>query len=576
MKNQLKSVGIEINLNENPFYLNEKEQKWVYETLESMSLEEKAGQLFCVNFKEGKEEEIEYVYDILKPGACMYRTIPLENAVNFTDKVAERTKIPLLIAANLEKGGNGIVTEGTLFASPMEVAATGNVEMAQKLAEVCAKEGKAVGANWAFAPIIDIDRNFRNPITNTRTFGSNPEIVEKMGVSYVKTIQNYGMAASIKHFPGDGQDERDQHLVTSINDLSCEEWDKTYGKVYEACIKAGALTCMIGHILQPAYTRFLNPEIKDEDILPGSLSKELMTDLLRDKLGFNGLIITDATTMAGYTLVMPRSLAVPTSIAAGADMFLFARNLKEDYQFMLEGINNGIITEERLNAAVIRILATKAALKLYQGKETLSLSKAKQVVGCSEHKEWAKACADQAITLVKEEKGVLPITTEKYKKILFYPIESAGGFTQYSVKAGVCENLMERLRDLGFEVDAFIPPTGNEGRTPPTTEITKNYDLIIYVANLATKSNQTAVRIEWAQPMGANCMHYLHEVPTIFISVENPYHLLDVPRVKTYINTYSSNDQVLEELINKLKGESAFKGKSPIDPFCGKWDAHLN
>lgn len=573
---KLREQYAKIDLSKKPYFLNKEDQKWVYETLQSMSIEEKAGQLFCVNFKEGQDEEIKYVYDILKPGGCMYRTIPTKSAVSFTNKVSQRSKIPMLIAANLEKGGNGIVNEGTLLGSPMEVAATDNIDMGHKLAKVCAREGIAVGANWAFAPIIDIDANFRNPITNTRTFGSNPEKVMKFGAEYVKTVQMHGMAASIKHFPGDGQDERDQHLVTSINHLSCEEWDKTYGMIYKRCIEEGALTCMVGHIMQPAYTKFFNPDIEDKDILPASLSKELMIQLLREKLNFNGLIITDATTMAGYTLAMPRKQAVPTSIANGADMFLFARNLKEDYQFMLEGIHSGLITAQRLDEAVIRILSTKAALGLHKKKQRVTIENARNIVGCKQHKEWARECADQAITLVKEENGVLPITTKKYKKILFYPIESVGGFSQYSTKAGVGESVMERLRSKGFEVDTFIPPMGSEGRTPPTTEITEQYNLIIYVANLATKSNQTAVRIEWAQPMGANGMHYIHEVPTIFISVENPYHLLDVPRVKTYINTYNSNDLVLDELVKKLTGESEFKGKSPIDPFCGKWDAHLS
>jgi len=215
-------------------------------------------------------------------------------------------------------------------------------------------------------------------------------------------------------------------------------------------------------------------------------------------------------------------------------------------------------------------------LGLHTNKKDITLEHAKEVVGCSQHLEWARECADQAITLVKEEEGVLPITKEKYKKILFYTIESLGGFSQYSVKSGIGESVMERLRKKGYEVDTFIPPDGSEGRTPPTTQITEHYDLIIYIANLSTKSNQTAVRIEWAQPMGANCMHYIQDVPTIFISVENPYHLLDVPRVKTYINTYNSNEQVLDELVKKLLGESEFKGISPIDPFCGKWDAHLS
>ena len=561
-------------LKRKPFYLNEEKIEWVEQTLKGLSTEEKVGQLFCVNFREGEETEIDYVYNILSPGGCMYRTIPMKKAIEFTEKVRKKAKIPLLIAANLEKGGNGIVEEGTLFAAPMEVAATQNEEMEGHLAEICAEEGMAVGENWAFAPIIDIDYNFRNPITNTRTFGSDPETVRTMGTRFVKDVQKRGMAVSIKHFPGDGRDERDQHLVTSINDLSCEEWDNSYGKVYRSCIEAGALTCMVGHIMQPAYTRYFNPGIKDEDILPGSLSKELMTDLLRKKLGFNGLIITDATTMAGYTLPMSRKDAVPFSIANGADMFLFARNLKEDYEFMLDGVRRNIITSERLDEAVSRILAVKAALNL-ENDRTLSIEKAEQIVGCDKHKKWAAECADEAITLVKEEPGVLPLTKEKYKRILFYPIESEGGFAIYKSKTGIGERVMDELREKGFEVDTFHSMSGMEGRTIPTTDITEKYDLIIYIASLSTKSNQTAVRIEWAQPMGANCMHFKNDVPTIFISLENPYHLLDVPRVKTYINTYNSNEILLKELVKKLLGESEFKGHSPVDPFCGKWDAHL-
>lgn len=562
-------------LKERPFYLTEQKIKWVNDRLAGLTLEEKAGQLFCVNFREGGADEIEYVYHIMKPGACMYRTLPLAKAVAFTNQLRQQSEIPLLIAANLEKGGNGIVEEGTLFASPMEIAAAGDRAMAEHLAEICANEGKAAGANWAFAPIIDIDSNFRNPITNTRTFGSDPETVEEMGTAYVEMIQKKGMAASIKHFPGDGQDERDQHLVTSINDMSCAEWDASYGKVYRACIEKDALTCMVGHIMQPAYSRYFNPDIKDEEIMPGSLSREIMTDLLRGKLGFNGLIVTDATTMAGYTLAMPRRVAVPASIANGADMFLFARNLREDYDFMLQGIKDGTITLERLDEAVIRILAVKAALGLDEPSQPLSIESAKRIVGCARHKAWARECADKAITLVKEEKNVLPITKEKYKKILFYPIESEGGFSQYRAEAGAGRKLMDMLRAKGFEIDEFKSMDGTEGRTVPTTDITEQYDLIIYVANLVTKSNQTVVRIEWAQPMGANAMHFLNDVPTIFISVENPYHLLDVPRAKTFINTYNSNEILLEELVKKLAGETEFKGKSPVDVFCGKWDTHL-
>lgn len=563
-----------MDLKSRPFYLKEQQIQWVKETLRSMTVEEKAGQLFCVNFRQGDEEEISFIYQILSPGGCMFRKMPAENARQLTEKIGKMSKIPMLIAANLEKGGDGIVEEGTILGSPMEVAATGEVSMAEKLAQVCAEEAKAVGANWAFAPIIDIDYNFRNPITNTRTFGSDPERVREMGTAYVKTIQSYGIAASIKHFPGDGRDERDQHLVTSINDLSCEEWDETYGKVYRACIEAGAMTCMVGHILLPSYSRYFNPAIKDEEILPGSLSKELMVGLLREKLGFEGLIITDATTMAGYTLPMSRRLAVPTSIANGADMFLFSKNLKEDYAFMLDGIHSGLITKERLDEAVTRILALKAALHLEEGEIETSPERPEKIIGCPQFLEWSRECADKAITLVKEEKGVLPLSPDKTPRVLFYPIEDEGGYDQYHVDP-VGKKFCALLEERGFEVSIFRPSQASEGRTNPVTDVTEHYDVILYGVNLATKSNQTVVRIEWASPLGANCMHYKNDIPTIVISFENPYHLLDVPRARTYINTYNSNDRVLEELVKKLTGESEFKGKSPVDAFCGKWDTHL-
>lgn len=564
-----------VDLSAKPFYLDQKAIEWVEKTIDGMTLEEKVGQLFCVLYKEGTDEEIDYSDRILKPGAAMYRSIPVKRAAAVTNRLNRMAKIPPLLAANLEKGGNGIVTEGTLMASPMEIAATDNEEMAEKLGVVCAREAKAVGANWAFAPIVDIDGNFRNPITNTRTYGSDPDRVKRMSLRYLDAVQRNGLAGCVKHFPGDGQDERDQHLVTSINPMTCEEWDSTYGRIYQSCIDAGTLSIMVGHIMLPEYSKALSKGIQDSDILPASLSPELMQGLLRGKLNFNGLLVTDATTMAGFTLAMSRCMAVPSAIQAGADMFLFCRNLEEDYNFMLEGVKNGIVTPERLHDALARILGTKAALGLHHGTKPVDEQEAYKIVGNEVHHQWAQECADQAITLVKEEPGVLPITREKYHRILCYSIETNGGVSQYAVKAGACSYVFERLREVGFEVDEFVPPQGHEGMTPPVSSVTERYDLILYIANIATKSNQTVVRIEWAQPMGANCMHYLNDVPTVFVSLENPYHLLDVPRVRTYINTYSSNPQALDMLVEKLLGNSSFKGKSPVDPFCGKWDAHL-
>ncbi len=556
-----------------PFNLSDDDIAWVSSTIEGLSTKDKVGQLFCGIATSFSEEVLDATLRICTPGGLMYRPSTIEEAVAYTELLRQKVAIPTLVAANLEKGANGIVREGTFLGSPLSVAATGDVAMAAKLGEVCGSEGAAVGATWAFAPIIDIDYNFRNPITNIRTFGSDPERVRDMGVAYVKALQSHGVAASIKHFPGDGCDERDQHLVTSINDKSVEEWDATYGAAYKAGIDAGAMTVMVGHIMQPAYSRALRPGIADADIMPATLAPELMGDLLRGKLGFNGLVVTDATTMAGFTIPMPRSKAVPTAIASGADVFLFTRNLEEDFGFMMGGVEDGTITPSRLDAAVARVLGLKAALKLRE-RETPSLEAARAVVGSAEHQAWSKECADEAITLVKEEIGVLPLTPATYPKLLFVPIESEQGVA-YSVRAGACDIIRTKLEAEGFDIDVFKAKNFFEGEVDRTSDVIGVYDAILYVANLSTKSNQTTVRIEWAQPMGANCPHYLASVPTVFVSIENPYHLIDIPRVKTFINSYSSGDNVLDALVEKLLGRSEFKGTSPVDAFCGRWDTRL-
>ncbi|MGF7030928.1 beta-N-acetylhexosaminidase [Paenibacillus mucilaginosus] len=569
---------LQTRLQAKPFYLNEEQIRWVEATLSGMTMEEKIGQLFCLIGYTSNEGYLKNLAQNVKIGGLMCRQMPAAEVIDTVRILQENAQIPLLISANLESGGSGIAKEGTVFGSPLQVAATDDDGMAYRLGVVCGREGAAVGANWAFSPIVDIDYNFRNPITNTRTFGSDPERVRRMGVQFVKGLQENGVAASIKHFPGDGLDERDQHLVTTVNDMDCEAWDATYGAVFRDCIEAGAMSVMIGHIMQPAYSRKLSPGIRDEDILPASLSYEITTKLLKEELGFNGLVITDSTTMAGMVIPMPRSQSVPRTIAAGCDMFLFTRNFEEDYGYMKQGVADGIITEERLNDAVTKILAMKAALHLPQKKAEGTIvpspERAGEILGAEEHRQWADACADRSVTLVKEEAGVLPISPAKYRKVLLYGIETTGGF--FEAKESAADIIKAKLEKEGFTVDLFNPNRGMEGMMVPYSEVTDNYDLILYIVNLVTKSNQTVVRIEWAFPMGANVPIYMGSVPTVFVSVENPYHLLDVPRVRTYINTYNSAEHTLDALIDKLTGRSGFHGKSPVDPFCGKWDARLS
>lgn len=568
-----------IDLKIKPFNLSENDIEWVEETLKNMTLEEKIGQLFCPVGTTDDEDELKAFLKEIKPGGMMYRPEMSKTIRRTHEILQENSKIPLLLGANLEAGGDGIALDGTYFAKQMQVAATDDTENAYKLGKICGREGNAVGCNWAFAPIIDIDMNFRNPITNVRTYGSDSDRVLEMARAYKKGTDESNMIISIKHFPGDGVDERDQHLLTSVNSLSVEEWDKTYGKVYKGMIESGAQTVMIGHIMMPAYEKYFNPDIKDEDIMPATLSKTLLNKLLRERLGFNGLISSDATPMLGFTCAEKREIAIPKTIASGCDMFLFNKDIKEDFNFMLKGIKNGILTEERVDEAVTRILATKASLGLHRQKEEGNLVPSEEglsILKCAEHGSWAKECADKSVTLVKDTQNLLPITPEKYKRIRLYILgeKNDGGFKDGS---SATNKIKEKLEAKGFYVDIYDDKNLDfrEIFESGVSELKSKYDLALYVANIETASNQTTVRLDWIHLMAANGPWFVKEIPTMFISLANPYHLLDVPMIKTFINAYSANEYVVDAVIEKITGESEFNGKSPIDPFCNVWGSRL-
>lgn len=558
-----------INLSGKPFYLTANQIKLVNKMISKMTLEEKIGQIFCPIGSSIEEEDLINFISQYKPGAMMYRPQNSKVMKRVTETLQKASNIPLLLASNLESGGNGLCTDGTYFGRQMAVAATNDKSQAYKLGYISSKEANAVGGNWAFAPIVDIDYNYLNPITNIRTYGSDVNKIKDFALEQIKGFKENNIIPCIKHFPGDGVDDRDQHLLSSVNDLSVEDWDNSYGIIYKSLIDSGVETVMVGHILLPAYVKHINPNIKDEDIMPATLSKEVLVELLRNRLGYNGMIVTDATPMIGYNVAMSRREALPLTIENGCDMILFNKNIDEDYEFIREGIKNGLLSMERLNESVIRILATKLKNKLFDIQENqLGLD----VVGCKEHKELAYKCSKKAITLVKNKDNLLPITPNKHKRVRLYHLQDRmiGGFKEEGSKKSV-KDLLEKE---GFVVDMYDYSNLNFHEIFGTgiSYLKDQYDLVIYIAEFDTASNYTTRRIEWIKLMAADAPWFVNDIPTIFISLANPYHLLDVPMVKTYINAYSCNDESIESLVRKLVGKEEFEGVSPIDAFCGKWD----
>ncbi len=561
-----------VDLKGNPFFLNTQQIAWVKETLANMSTDEKIGQLFCPICVETEPEYLENEMLRYHVGGLMFKTYTARGIRKAMNYLQRKSAIPMLCGANLEYGSAAFIVEGTHFAQQMGIAATQNTENAYRMAKVSCEEAAAVGCNFAFAPVSDLDLNWRNPIVNVRSYGREPATVLEMCKAYKRGADEAGVAISVKHFPGDGCDEVDQHLQVSINNLSCAEWDCTYGYIYKGMIADGTKVFMIGHIDQPAYRHAINPQA-DETPVPATLSKELVTGLLRGKLHFNGMVITDASIMVGFTAAMRRSEAVPTAIESGCDMFLFNKSMSEDFVYMQEGLRNGLLSQARLDEAVTRILALKASLGLSSKprEEIVPPEEAMQIIGCAKHQAWAQECAQDAITLVKDKYGVLPLRPEKCKRLL---LEVMGNGVDDDEALGCY--FAEKLRDEGFEVTIYKPEnftTYRYGVKP----FTDKYDGVIYFGNIINASNKTTNRLNWHTYFGHgdNVPWFVHEVPVIFVSLANPYHLIDVPMIPTYINCYSSNHPTLDALIDKLVGRSAFTGVSPVDPFLGKMHLRL-
>lgn len=556
-----------MNLKAKPFQLKEEDVQWVEQTLASMSLEEKIGQLFCPIGYSTDRGYLDYELLRFHIGGLFFRDGMSDEMRDTFEYAQSHSRIPLLIPSNLEAGGDGAAIDGTAFGKQMSVAAANDTKHAYRLGKIACSEGAALGINWAFAPVVDIDYNNHNPITNVRTYGAHPDVVIANAKEYIRAATECGVATSVKHFPGDGVDERDQHLLTSVNSFSMEEWDKTFGHVYKEMIKAGTLTVMAGHIAMPAYENYFTPE-NEGKIIPASLSKNLLQKVLREKLGFEGLIITDATPMVGFTAAMDRATAVPLAIENGCDMFLFNKSLGEDYQFMMEGYQRGILSKERLEDANRRILALKAALHLHekQRKGTLVPEKGElSIIHSEEHAAWARELADESITLVKDTAGNLPLSVEKTRRIL---LEILGDFPS---NEHVLNKIHTELEKYGFEVINYEKEDFEKG-VDNVTSFKEKYDMVLYIGNVENASNKTTNRINWYTfwGQGNNVPWFANEVPVVFVSVANPYHLLDVPMVKTYINCYSNNDFMLEAVVEKMVGKSRFQGISPIDPFCGR------
>lgn len=547
-----------------PFNLDDAAISWLHGTYASLDLDDKIGQLFTLIMIGTDEEDFKRIASLRPGGVTRFFTADLEFERRIISDLVAKSKVPPIISADLE-GSRHSFAFGTPVLGQLGLAAVDDVQATEKSSEILAREGRAMGVRWSFTPVIDINTAFRSPIVGTRSYGSDVNKIERHAVAHVHGLQRHGVAATAKHWPGEGYDDRDQHLVTTTNPLSMDEWKETFGRLYRTLITEGVLAIMSGHISLPAYVRSKIPDAGLEAFRPASVSRLLNVDLLRDELDFNGIIVSDATPMGGLSAWGHHLDTLPDIIANGCDMILFSDEPEEDMAAVKAAVEDGRITPERFEEAVLRVLALKAHLKLFQPSDVLpDAAEVRQLLAHPDSVAASREYIGRSPTLVKDVNGIFPLDPAKTKRVLLVD----GGIIHPLMPQPLKFLLPELLRKEGFEVTIDRPDI------VPTPD---DFDLVVYALGDESLLVRGRIFVDWHRMGGGGLFKAMYRpwtnIPSVMISFGHPYHLYDAPRVPAYINAYSTMDSVQEAVVDCMLGRKPFLGTNPVDPFCGLEDA---
>jgi beta-glucosidase-like glycosyl hydrolase len=401
---------------------------WADSVLAMLSLEEKAGQLlmpwilgdFSPDGSAGREKLLEMVEELGLGGVIVSVGSPTEVAVKLNQLQAD-SKLPLLVAADLERAAGfrfrGIVYlpgpialgGATEFPSLMAVGATGDGELARTMGEVTGLEARALGVHVPFAPVLDVNNNPDNPIINIRSFGEDPKDVARLGTAFVRGLQDAGAIATGKHFPGHGDTDTDSHLDLPIIDVTRERMDSVELVPFQAVIDEGIGGIMTAHLSIPAVTADRNT--------PATLSRGVLTGLLREEMGFEGLIFTDAMDMYAIDRRHSRKEAAVRAVEAGADVLLMPADPEAARDGIVEAVEEGRLPMERLDSSVLKILEAKESLGLDRNR-LVSIEEVAKKVGIKEHQDAAQEVADRSVTLLKNDGNLLPLLGTRSARVL--------------------------------------------------------------------------------------------------------------------------------------------------------------
>jgi beta-N-acetylhexosaminidase len=540
---------------------------WADSVLSTLTLREKAGQLmmpwvladFAPEGSASHQRIVEMVEEQGVGGIILSLGSPTE-AASKVNELQRRARLPLLVAADLERGAGyrfngavflpGAISLGgaTEFPPLMALGATGDEKLALEMGRITGREAQALGIHTPFAPVLDVNNNPDNPIINIRSFGEDPKEVARLGRAFIRGIQEEGLFATGKHFPGHGDTETDSHLDLPVIRVDRARLDSVELYPFREAIRGGLGGIMTAHLLVP--------ELSNGDDLPTTLSPAVLTDLLKEEMGFEGLLFTDAMDMAAIDRRHSRKEAAVLAIEAGADVILMPPDVEEAAQGVVEAVEGGRLTEERLDESVLKILRAKEEFRLNENRQ-VPLEEVSRRVGIPEHQAVAQEIADRSMTLLRNERNLLPLLGTRNARVLSVSFRRpsdllAGRFLNEGLRARYPRLVTAELElETPDEIyDALL-------RRARTTRLV----VVSLYASVVTSSGAVAISEEVNE--------FIRElgragIPHVVISFGNPYLVVDIPDVQSYLLAWHGTEVSQLAAAKALFGEIPIRGRAPI------------
>jgi beta-N-acetylhexosaminidase len=558
-------------------------ERWADRTLRKLTLEEKVGQVFMIwcraSFLNVESPEYlqwrdamqkyhigSFAMTVRVDGPFLLRSEPYE-AAELLNRLQRDSKLPLLFAADFERGVSMRLQGTTVFPHAMAFGGDGKMEDAEGFGRISGEESRAIGIHWNFFPDADVNSNPANPIINTRSFGEDPRQVGDLVTAYIKGAHEAGMLTTVKHFPGHGDTATDSHLGVATVNVDRAHLDAIELPPFRQAIAAGVDSVMVAHVTVPA----LDPDPNHV----ATISPNVVTDLLEKQMGFKGLIVTDALDMAGLTHLFANNIgrAAVEAFKAGNDLLLIPADLGASYEAMVKAVRSGEISRERLDHSVLKILKIKASLGL-QLSRTVDLNALATVVGKPENIAFGQQVADSAVTLVRDNGKVLPLKSKGTIKtgLPYTTVEET-----HDQVVGVIfsdDVRTESGRVFGREFRARIPdarviyvdPRIAAGESDDVLKAVDEAQTVVTAVYVIPSAGKIGNSMAMADATGSLLQQVLDRAAakTVVVAMGNPYLASDFPKIENYVCTFSNASVSELGAIKALFGEIAIRGHLPV------------